>query len=238
MVTQPNYMEGEEFVRKVLAGERNFKGITLPKCFDLNECKNFPEVQAYLRSQNLEENPLYLSHIEWERVKAKGLYLPFVIALQANLRGANLRGANLERANLERADLGEANLGAANLRAAYLRGANLGEANLERADLGEANLGAANLRAAYLREANLGAAYLGGADLRGADLRAAYLGGADLRGANLRAAYLREADLRGARNLETIFNLEYANFGRTRVTEREKTVIEKALEKEPLFVVD
>jgi len=173
MVTQPNYMEGEEFVRKVLAGERNFKGITLPKCFDLNECKNFPEVQAYLRSQNLEENPLYLSHIEWERVKAKGLYLPFVIALQADLRGANL----------ERADL---------------RGANLERANLERADL---------------RGANLGAAYLGGADLRGADLR-------------------------GARNLETIFNLEYANFGRTRVTEREKTVIEKALEKEPLFVVD
>jgi len=203
MVTQPNYMEGEEFVRKVLAGERNFKGITLPKCFDLNECKNFPEVQAYLRSQNLEENPLYLSHIEWERVKAKGLYLPFVIALQADLRGANLeradlRGANLERANLERADLRGANLGAAYLGGADLRGAYLGGANLERADL---------------RGANLGAAYLGGADLRGADLR-------------------------GARNLETIFNLEYANFGRTRVTEREKTVIEKALEKEPLFVVD
>lgn len=59
---------------------------------------------------------------------------------------------------------------------------------------------------------------------------------ADLRRAYLKKAYLSEANLREVRNLEATINLESARFYETRVTAKEKAIIEKALEK--LFVVE
>jgi len=90
-----------------------------------------------------------------------------------------------------------------------------------------------DLEGAYLEKANLREA-----KLEGADLREAKLEGADLRGAYLREAKLEGADLKAVKNLKNVLNLEEAIFCETRVSEKEKAIIENALKKRPRFIVE
>jgi uncharacterized protein YjbI with pentapeptide repeats len=57
--------------------------------------------------------------------------------------------------------------------------------------------------------------------------------GADLEGANLTEVYLS-----GVKNLETTLHIEDAIFNKTKVTEREKAIIEEILKRKQLFVVE
>ena len=213
-------MSGEEFVREVLGGERDFSGIALEAGFDLSGYDGFNEMQAYLKEQNLSRNPVIITGSKFYRVKARDLYLPYAKGRKAVLREADLGGADLVGAVLERADLERA----------VLAGAFLPGADLKRADLERAVLAGAVLVGADLKRANLERAVLEGADLREAVLR-----GAVLRGAVLEGAVLRRADLRGVRKLEYSVNLGSASYGGTIVTPEEKSVIEKALNGRALF---
>ena len=228
MAIQLKYMEGKEFVRQALSGERDFSKTRLEEGFDLSGYESFDELQKYLKNQNLKENPFAIDYSQLKGVKAMGIYLPYVKGREADLEGANLGGAylggaDLERAYLERADL----LGA------YLGGANLGGANLE----------GANLKGAYIERANLKGAYLGGANiweanLRGANLERTDLERANLRKTDLRGANLGRANLKAVKNLDEVLNLEEAIFCETRVSEKEKAIIESALKERPRFIVE
>jgi len=79
---------------------------------------------------------------------------------------------------------------------------------------------------------------LEGAYLEKANLREAKLEGADLREAYLREAKLEGADLKAVKNLKNVLNLEEAIFCETRVSEKEKAIIENALKKRPRFIVE
>jgi len=140
MPTQLKYMKGEEFVKKILAGERDFSGIRLEEGFDLSGCEGFGEMQKYLQKERLQKSPIFLENSEFKYLVAHGLYLPFVRGREANFYEANLMEANLlegdlERADLDGADLERANLFRANLWRANLYGANLYGTNLARANL-------------------------------------------------------------------------------------------------------
>ena len=50
---QLKYMTGEEFVRKLLNGERDFLGIKLEEYFDLSGCESFNDLNKYLKKQEL-----------------------------------------------------------------------------------------------------------------------------------------------------------------------------------------
>ena len=165
MTTQLTNMRGEEFVMRILAGQRGFSGIQLEPNFNLAGCEDFFKMQIYLRENatNLRQFPLILDGSDLTGMIAYGLYWPFVsgkkVKLQrADLREANFREANFRETNLERADLERANLWKADLGVA-----NLVRANLWKANLRGAYLEGANLREAYLAGANLERAYLEGA---------------------------------------------------------------------------
>lgn len=98
-------MKGKEFVKKVLAGERDLSRIELEEGFDLNGYKDFEKMQAYLSKQELSRNSLSIAGSHLISLRANALFLPFVIADEANLKRANLYGANLNRAHLEGASL-------------------------------------------------------------------------------------------------------------------------------------
>jgi len=142
-------MKGEEFARKILDGERNLPRIRIPTGFDLSGHDIFPELQDYLKKQDMQSHPLVLDNSQLIGIKAQGIYLPYV-----QMREANLREANLREADLREADLSGANLERANLERANLYGANLCEADLERANLS----GVYNLE----RALGLGSAVFGG----------------------------------------------------------------------------
>jgi len=173
MAIQLKYMEGKEFVRQALSGERDFSKTRLEEGFDLSGYESFDELQKYLKNQNLKENPFAIDYSQLKGVKAIGIYLPYVRGWVADLKGAHLRGADL-----------------------------------------------------------------GGADLEGADLGRANLWGADLKGAHLGRADLGGADLKAVKNLDEVLNLGEANFCRTRVSEKEKAIIESALKERPRFIVE
>ncbi len=135
----------DELVKRVLGGERQFK-IRLPDGSDLSGHERYPELQEYLRKQNLERTPLDFSGSQLVGVNAKGLYLPYVRGVETNLYGANLEEAHLWRAHLNEAYLRRANFNGAHLEEAHLLGVNLYEANLYGAHLEKADFGWADLR--------------------------------------------------------------------------------------------
>ena len=150
-------MDGKDFVKKILEGERDFSRIKLENGFNL---EGFKDLQIYLHKADLQYYPIILDYAELINIQARRLELPFVSGKRINLPranfwGANLRGANFWGANLEKANLEGTNLERANLERANLRGANLQEANLERANLQEADLQEVILEGANLEGANL-----------------------------------------------------------------------------------
>ena len=143
-------MTGDEFVRKILAGEKDFSLIDLLD-FDLSSHEGFEELQRYLKAQKLIENPLIISYSRFNRLKAKRLYAPYTRCVEACLKRADFEGADLNGAYFD-----EANLWRADFEGADLNGVKFMKASLEEADL----------RGADLRRTNFNGAYLGSADLR------------------------------------------------------------------------
>ncbi|MEM4318499.1 MAG: pentapeptide repeat-containing protein [Candidatus Pacearchaeota archaeon] len=193
MVTQLIPMKGDELVKKILAGERDFSRIELEEGFNLADHESFEELQKYLTNANLDLDPIIMDNSKLRGVVARNLYLPFFRGKEANLWGADLLGADLSGADLWRA---------------------------------------------CLSGADLSGAYLWRACLSGADLSGAYLWRADLWGADLWGADLSSAYLKNVKNLGKAVNLGHAIFYHTIVTEREKEIIERALKKKQLFIVE
>ena len=77
MAVQLKYMTGAEFVEKVLAGERDYRGIVLEQSFNLSGYEGFEEMNEYLRKQDFLQNPLDLSRVTWIYVTAQDLDLPY-----------------------------------------------------------------------------------------------------------------------------------------------------------------
>ena len=53
-------LAGEEFVRKILSGERDFSGIELKQC-NLKQLAGFDQLYGYLRRQDFKDSPLDFS---------------------------------------------------------------------------------------------------------------------------------------------------------------------------------
>jgi|TARA_Y100000310_G_scaffold38954_1_gene36577 uncharacterized protein YjbI with pentapeptide repeats len=203
MISHPNSMKEEEFIKKVLSGERDFSEIKLVG-LDLSGHEDYREIQRYLREQDLENSPIIFDGSDLGHLKALGLYLPYVKGHKVDLRcsqlsGANFYGANFERAFISFSDLSNVNLIQANLKYSRLSKTCLIKTNFQRADLSVASM-------------------------RGACLMGAHLGEANMMKANL-----TEADIRDVEMLRTAKNIEHMIFGKTKVLLREKEIIEEAL---------
>ena len=136
-------LEGVEFLEKILAGERDFVGIELPKGLLLASFFDaFREVRNYLENnlEDLRDNPIDLSESKIEYVRAKDLYLPYVKAENACFKGSRFIrsdwfAAFLENASFEDCFLRGSDFTYAHLQGAEFKGAKLGEINFENADL-------------------------------------------------------------------------------------------------------
>jgi uncharacterized protein YjbI with pentapeptide repeats len=198
-------MKGEELVKKILAGERDFTGIKLEEGFDLSGYEGFKEMQDYISKHRHDLFPLSFYEAEMKGIKAPGLNLPYVWGTQVNLEHADLSNGSLAAAHFFGANLREANL-----RNTYLYNAMLGRADLYRANLEYADLHGASLIGTNLREACVA-------------------------GANFLDANFRDAILRGVRGLEAARNLCAAHFFMTRVSEHEKIILDKAIQDRKFF---
>ncbi|MFQ5969167.1 MAG: pentapeptide repeat-containing protein [Nitrososphaerales archaeon] len=161
MQTERKQMTGEDFIRKILEGERNFYGIELEYNFDLGSHELFENMQDYLRKQNLAKFPIIINNSDLSGVKASGLYLPH----------ANFEGSILWNSNFEYSILNFANFHNADLTYTDFRHSELDHADFRNAVLQHVNFKHANLYFSDFRDANFDFIQLFGADLVLADLR-------------------------------------------------------------------
>ncbi|MSQ24177.1 MAG: pentapeptide repeat-containing protein [Chloroflexi bacterium] len=216
----PTTISVDEFIKKILAGERNLGAIQLAPGSDLAGNRDFAKLNTYLRAQDLRNEPLALEGSDWQGLKAADFFIQF-----AKLPGVNLKGADLFGADLRRSDLSGANMA----------GANVSRGVLANTRLMNGDLSSANLRYCDIYESNMTDANLRGADLSGARLLNMSLRGADLTGAKMTNCDLYRCDLRGAKGLETVLDLASGNFRASVVTENEIAVISAALRNSAMF---
>jgi uncharacterized protein YjbI with pentapeptide repeats len=209
----------DEFVRKVLSGERDFTNTRLAPDTDLSKTDAYPELVTYLQGQDLRNSPVIAEGADW-----RGLRAPRLV-ITAKLAGANLSGADLRDAEVTRSDLS----------GAALDGADLRGANLSVSRCMKANLTGALLQRADLYEVNFGDALLRGVDLTGAIALKVGLRGTDLTDAIFTDVDLYRADLRGAIGLDATRDLGSAHFHHTIVTPREHAIVNGFLQARPLF---
>lgn len=134
-------ISGDEFVKKILSGERDFKRIRLSN-FNLSDHESVEALQTYLDGQNLQESPLILSESHLSGLTAYDISLPYLEAARCNFEGGNF---------------GESNLTGANFGHSYFKGAIFCNADLEsvylrHADLEHVKMEGARLRCADLRD--------------------------------------------------------------------------------------
>ena len=142
-------MDVKEFVRKILAGERNFDNIELHS-HDLGPdlCKDgsiHKINKALLRNEGMSTyEPLSLRNASLYNLRAPRIYLA-----KAKLSGACLADASLWNADLTDADLTKADLEKANCQHAIFYEATILEAKIGGASLWNANFAHADLREVY-----------------------------------------------------------------------------------------
>ncbi len=178
-------INGQDFIRKILEGERYFVGMILEDNFNLNASPDFAELQRYLLKQKFWSKPMIFSHSDFRKLTASGIYLPYLQAEYANFEEANLEnaillGANFERAKLKGVKLKRANLQVANLKHARLSRANLSSSNLRGSNLCRANLKNANLRNSVFEEVRMANATLANTDAQNTNFKHATLTHANL----------------------------------------------------------
>mgnify|MGYP001617184335 CR=1 FL=1 len=162
----------EEFLGKILAGERDFSNIELKQGTNLPHSHLYKATRDYLVNlgTELKQNPINLSHSSFGYVRFGQFYLPHAIAegtcftksqfwcadlSHGDFRNARFREANLRRTNFKGGNLSKANLYEAELSGAVLIDTNLTGSNIDRANLHETNLSGANLTDTHLKESHL-----------------------------------------------------------------------------------
>ena len=206
-------MKGDEFVKKILNGERDFSYIKLEEGFDFNKYKGFKYMQQYLKNKYLQGYPIIINFSDFSGIKAQELHLPYLKGEKASFRRAkldyadfsysSLKCANFEKASLIGAWFLNANLEGVNFERAYLIGALLHRANLRKAKLMLTNLGKASICEADLKEA----------DLEYASLLEAIINLSNFEGSNLKGADFEDVLADGAINFKKT-DLKKENFGK------------------------
>src|SRR3989344_8631817 len=112
----------EEFTKKILAGERDFRRIILKQGSGghFNFYPLYPILLRYLKNQDLTSNPVLLDDSVFAYTRAEGLYLPHISAqrtkfVHCKIAGGNFSGGNFTDAifrysRLERVNFDNANL--------------------------------------------------------------------------------------------------------------------------------
>src|SRR3989344_4081845 len=85
-------ISGDEFINKILAGERDFRRIRLPSGFNVDSHPRSAELKNYLCNslEDLRENSLNLIGSRFPNLQADDLYLTHVKASNSYFRGSTL----------------------------------------------------------------------------------------------------------------------------------------------------
>lgn len=156
------FMPGEEFIQKLLAGERDFRRVRLEPYFNLSGDEAFSTLQEYLKGEDLENAPVLLERADLSGIDADGWHLPFVKANGIKLKHATLMQAMLAYSVFRNADFRYARLPQTSLMNCDLEGVDFRQADLNMAKLNQSSLKGADIAGTNLLFANLEATHIHG----------------------------------------------------------------------------
>ncbi|MBI4163596.1 MAG: pentapeptide repeat-containing protein [Candidatus Aenigmarchaeota archaeon] len=245
------YMKGEEFVRKILAGERDFSRISLEPGFNLSSHEAFARLGGcYFTNAGLGvlgpdgswtpsdikyvDKPIILDSSYVNGLVARGVKFPLLQARGATFEDADFSESSLQGADLEGSYFMRVKFNGADMGCEWFQGTYRG-INLNRSRLHGCDLSGVKMEGAYLQHAEMWSK-LRGANLREADMTQADFGSVDLRDVDIYNAIVFgtnfiNAWLIGAKNLEHASGLDYAIFLNTRVSPKQREIIEAILRK-------
>jgi len=239
---------GEEFVRRVLEGERDFSGIRLEEGYDLGR---HPELHDYLGAQRrMKKDPLIVTGSVFKGLKARDLEVHGMEAEGAEFEGASLEGAFLS-GNFNNAEFrGDCNLNHAEFFMAQLANAGFYDIQMQGVRIANSGLKEATFRYAQLTNAHFDgcgmtrAAFRGDVALYNAVFERCNLGSASFSSymtMNLRtcggmnaATSFMECDLRKAFLGDK--SIQVANFVGCKVTPEQKEKYDRLQGKERFVV--
>jgi len=156
------FVKGQEFVRKLLDGERDFSNVRLEPYFGLSGDDSFATLQEYLKTSDMQKAPVIFEKADMTGMDADGLYLPYLRANGASFKHATMMEAHLASGQFSHADFRYAQLLQTNMEHADLRNADLRQADLNLALLNNTLLGGANFLGTKLLFTNLQSANIKG----------------------------------------------------------------------------
>ena len=156
------YMSGEEFVQKLLDGEKNFSDVVLEPGFGLSRHERFPEIQKVLDEGATEDKPVFCERADFTGLDADGVNLPYLKANGACFKQATFMEGKFESSEFERCDFRYARLPQADMKACHFRDADFRQADLNLALLNSSLFSGANMAGANLLFVNLQAADIQG----------------------------------------------------------------------------
>ena len=165
MTRQIIQIDRKEFVRKVLAGERDFSRIEMYGSFNNSQTdiELLNSLNKYLSSQKLIDNPLILSDSRLGYLRGT-FHMPYTIARRVYFRGLDIPNSNLVGCDFAEADFTLADTGQDDYHRG-LSGVDFRGSNLIRANLFRQNCTGANFSYASLYETNLSQAVLTNANM-------------------------------------------------------------------------
>ncbi len=155
-------MKGNEFVEKLLSGEKDFSRIHLEPFFALSADERFAEVLMTFTQVEMEESPIVLDNADCTGLDADGLCLPFLQAQGSCFKRATFMDADLPSANFSEADFRYARFLQADLSSCNLQGADLRQADLNLAKLNQSQLDGADFAGSNLLYTNMQSVYING----------------------------------------------------------------------------
>lgn len=155
MAVQHIPMPGNEFVQKLLDGERDFASIVLEPYYSLAKHEGFSELQEALQHADMENHPVVLEGADLTGLDADGLTMPFLKANGACFKHATMMEANVESSEFEAVDFRYAKLPQAGMKSCHFRDADLRQADLNLAVLNGSLFSGADVAGANLLFTNL-----------------------------------------------------------------------------------
>src|SRR3989344_575606 len=106
-MTELKQMSGDEFVTKILAGERDFRRIRLQQGYNFNSHEGFNELRDYIAKfgDDLREHPLNLIGSALLNVKAKGLSFQHIKASASYFNESSFSNCKFYEADFANAHL-------------------------------------------------------------------------------------------------------------------------------------
>lgn len=220
------YMSGNEFVQKILAGERDFQNIRLEPAFNLRFHEAYQDLNNLLKFSGDWRNPFNISgssficlnaELDWRSTIGKN-----VLFYGAILKGSYFDYSKMHESCFEHANLDGVSFHNARLRQANFEYANLNRANFMRVRAFGASFGHANLSNAMFYRANLRHA-----DFQDANLLAAGFDKVNLEDTTFNNANLSGAKITDVKNLEKAHGLDHAIYILTCVDSETKKILNK-----------